>query len=84
MPAKSHAKPPHDTPPAALREDGLVGTGYVWHTTGSGKTLTSFKAATLLKENDPIHKCVFVVDRRDPFLGQIFRVKENSHMALSA
>ena len=41
------------------------GNGYVWHTTGSGKTLTSFKAATLLKENDHIHKCVFVVDRKD-------------------
>ncbi|MCX6880795.1 MAG: type I restriction endonuclease subunit R [Verrucomicrobia bacterium] len=41
------------------------GNGYVWHTTGSGKTLTSFKAATLLKENEHIHKCVFVVDRKD-------------------
>ncbi len=39
--------------------------GYIWHTTGSGKTLTSFKASTLLKENDHIHKCVFVVDRKD-------------------
>ncbi len=39
------------------------GNGFVWHTTGSGKTLTSFKAFTLLKENDHIHKCVFVVDR---------------------
>ncbi|MBL8854418.1 MAG: type I restriction endonuclease subunit R [Planctomycetaceae bacterium] len=41
------------------------GNGYIWHTTGSGKTLTSFKASTLLKENDSIHKCVFVVDRKD-------------------
>ncbi len=41
------------------------GNGYIWHTTGSGKTLTSFKASTLLKENDLIHKCVFVVDRKD-------------------
>ncbi len=41
------------------------GNGYIWHTTGSGKTLTSFKASTLLKENDRIHKCVFVVDRKD-------------------
>jgi type I restriction enzyme R subunit len=41
------------------------GNGYIWHTTGSGKTLTSFKAATLLKENEDIHKCVFVVDRKD-------------------
>ncbi len=38
------------------------GNGFVWHTTGSGKTLTSFKASTLLKENDHIHICVFVVD----------------------
>jgi type I restriction enzyme, R subunit len=41
------------------------GNGFVWHTTGSGKTITSFKASTLLKENDSIHKCVFVVDRKD-------------------
>ena len=39
--------------------------GYIWHTTGSGKTLTSFKASTLLKYNDDIEKCVFVVDRKD-------------------
>jgi len=41
------------------------GNGYIWHTTGSGKTLTSFKASTLLKLNPDIHKCVFVVDRKD-------------------
>lgn len=41
------------------------GNGYIWHTTGSGKTLTSFKAATLLKENEAIDKCLFVVDRKD-------------------
>ena len=41
------------------------GNGYVWHTTGSGKTLTSFKASTLLKANPAIAKCVFVVDRKD-------------------
>ncbi len=41
------------------------GNGYIWHTTGSGKTLTSFKASTLLKENDHVQKCVFVVDRKD-------------------
>ena len=39
--------------------------GFVWHTTGSGKTLTSFKASTLLKDNRDIEKCVFVVDRKD-------------------
>jgi type I restriction enzyme R subunit len=41
------------------------GNGYIWHTTGSGKTLTSFKASTLLKDNPGIHKCLFVVDRKD-------------------
>jgi type I restriction enzyme R subunit len=41
------------------------GNGYVWHTTGSGKTLTSFKASTLLKINRVIEKCLFVVDRKD-------------------
>ncbi len=41
------------------------GNGYIWHTTGSGKTLTSFKASTLLKENPNIEKCFFVVDRKD-------------------
>ncbi len=41
------------------------GNGYIWHTTGSGKTLTSFKASTLLKDNRDIEKCLFVVDRKD-------------------
>ena len=41
------------------------GNGYIWHTTGSGKTLTSFKASTLLKGNADIAKCLFVVDRKD-------------------
>lgn len=41
------------------------GNGYIWHTTGSGKTLTSFKASTLLKYNPVIEKCLFVVDRKD-------------------
>jgi type I restriction enzyme R subunit len=45
--------------------DDDAGNGFIWSTTGSGKTLTSFKASTLLKENDTIHKCVFVVDRKD-------------------
>lgn len=42
-----------------------TGNGYIWHTTGSGKTLTSFKASTLLKDNPGIDKCLFVVDRKD-------------------
>ncbi|HRG21844.1 MAG TPA: type I restriction endonuclease subunit R [Saprospiraceae bacterium] len=41
------------------------GNGYIWHTTGSGKTLTSFKASTLLKDIPEIEKCLFVVDRKD-------------------
>ncbi|MFJ3469597.1 type I restriction endonuclease subunit R [Pseudomonas sp. NPDC090201] len=41
------------------------GNGYIWHTTGSGKTLTSFKASTLLKDDPDIEKCLFVVDRKD-------------------
>jgi type I restriction enzyme R subunit len=45
--------------------DKNSGNGYVWHTTGSGKTLTSFKASTLLKDNPAIEKCLFVVDRKD-------------------
>ena len=39
--------------------------GYVWHTTGAGKTLTSFKAAQLVSEIDGIDKVMFVVDRHD-------------------
>lgn len=39
--------------------------GYVWHTTGSGKTLTSFKVSQLLSQNKKIDKVIFVVDRKD-------------------
>ena len=39
--------------------------GYIWHTTGSGKTLTSFKAAQILTSLEKVHKVVFVVDRKD-------------------
>jgi type I restriction enzyme R subunit len=39
--------------------------GYIWHTTGSGKTLTSFKAGQILIKNPKIDKVVFVVDRKD-------------------
>ncbi len=38
---------------------------YIWHTTGSGKTLTSFKASQILMEIPEVHKVVFVVDRKD-------------------
>ena len=43
----------------------LEGGGFIWHTTGSGKTLTSFKAARLATELDFIDKVFFVVDRKD-------------------
>ena len=39
--------------------------GYIWHTTGSGKTLTSFKASQILMKLPQVHKVVFVVDRKD-------------------
>lgn len=43
----------------------VAGGGYVWHTTGSGKTLTSFKTAQLASRLDYIDKVLFVVDRKD-------------------
>lgn len=39
--------------------------GYIWHTTGSGKTLTSFKASQIVMDLPGVHKVVFVVDRKD-------------------
>lgn len=39
--------------------------GYIWHTTGSGKTLTSFKASQLIMDLPEVYKVVFVVDRKD-------------------
>jgi type I restriction enzyme R subunit len=41
------------------------GNGYIWHTTGSGKTLTSFKASQILTQIPEIDKVLFVVDRKD-------------------
>ena len=43
----------------------IEGGGYIWHTTGSGKTLTSFKTAQLASKLDYIDKVLFVVDRKD-------------------
>ena len=43
----------------------VAGGGYIWHTTGSGKTLTSFKTAQLATKLDYIDKVLFVVDRKD-------------------
>lgn len=39
--------------------------GYIWHTTGSGKTLTSFKSSQVLSEEENIKKVIFLVDRKD-------------------
>ncbi|MGL4768966.1 MAG: type I restriction endonuclease subunit R [Mycoplasmoidaceae bacterium] len=45
---------------------GMVDSGgYIWHATGSGKTLTSFKAAQLICQMDFIEKTIFIVDRKD-------------------
>ncbi|MCT7652511.1 type I restriction endonuclease subunit R [Aliarcobacter butzleri] len=49
----------------AKKNSSIDGGGYIWHTTGSGKTLTSFKAARLATELDFIDKVFFVVDRKD-------------------
>lgn len=43
----------------------IEGGGYIWHTTGSGKTLTSFKTSILASELDFVEKVLFVVDRKD-------------------
>ncbi|MGL5948107.1 MAG: HsdR family type I site-specific deoxyribonuclease [Aeromonas sp.] len=49
----------------AKQWSSVEGGGFIWHTTGSGKTLTSFKAARLATELDFIDKVFFVVDRKD-------------------
>jgi len=46
-------------------EGNVENNGYIWHTTGSGKTLTSFKASQILTKLPEIKKVVFVVDRKD-------------------
>lgn len=43
----------------------IAAGGFIWHTTGSGKTLTSFKTAKLASQLPYINKVIFVVDRRD-------------------
>ena len=43
----------------------VAGGGFIWHTTGSGKTLTSFKTARLASQLDFVDKVLFVVDRKD-------------------
>ncbi|MFO0479372.1 MAG: type I restriction endonuclease subunit R [Bacteroidota bacterium] len=51
--------------PANFRLAGTYKNGYIWHTTGSGKTLTSFKASQILMNLPQVKKVVFVVDRKD-------------------
>jgi len=46
-------------------KEGNDGNGYIWHTTGSGKTLTSFKASQIVMNLPEVKKVVFVVDRKD-------------------
>lgn len=62
------ANSPFDSAQGALGENSLSGVkmnGYIWHTTGSGKTLTSFKASQIIMDMPEVHKVVFVVDRKD-------------------
>ncbi len=60
------ADPSADRDLDQLQEAGTIGAGgYVWHTTGSGKTLTSFKAAQLASKLASVDKVLFVVDRKD-------------------
>ncbi len=47
------------------KEDKNTHNGYIWHTTGSGKTLTSFKASQIIMQEHRVQKVVFVVDRKD-------------------
>lgn len=47
------------------RVENTEKNGYIWHTTGSGKTLTSFKVSQILTQNSKVDKVVFVVDRND-------------------
>ena len=67
---------PADAPAPTRWETGIdKDNGFIWHTTGSGKKLTSFNASVLLKENDLIQKRLFVADRED--LGRQTREEFN-------
>lgn len=58
--------------------------GYIWHTTGSGKTLTSFKTAQIVTNLDTVHKVVFVVDRKDLDYQTIKEFKSFSEGSIDA
>jgi len=47
------------------RVKNSLDNAYIWHTTGSGKTLTSFKASQIIMRSTKVHKVLFVVDRKD-------------------
>ncbi|MGF7449526.1 DEAD/DEAH box helicase family protein, partial [Klebsiella michiganensis] len=49
----------------SLHLQGKPRNGYIWHTTGSGKTLTSFKASQVIMSMPEVDRVIFVVDRRD-------------------
>jgi type I restriction enzyme R subunit len=49
--------------------------GYIWHTTGSGKTLTSFKTAQLASKLEYVKKVLFIVDRKDLRLSNDERIR---------
>ena len=55
----------HATEAIIDRVENTNKNGYIWHTTGSGKTLTSFKTAQILMKLPKVNKVVFVVDRKD-------------------
>jgi len=55
----------HATEAIIDRVENSNKNGYIWHTTGSGKTLTSFKTAQILMKLPHVHKVIFVVDRKD-------------------
>lgn len=61
----ARVKERHSPGSAETDSEGNGWNGYIWHTTGSGKTLTSFKTAQLLTALPEVHKVVFVVDRKD-------------------
>jgi type I restriction enzyme R subunit len=63
---KEHTPNPYfDIAQHRSQEGNVENNGYIWHTTGSGKTLTSFKASQILTKLPEIKKVVFVVDRKD-------------------
>ncbi len=63
MPPANFTYSPHSAAPRHVVREDTIEYGYIWHTAGSGKTRTSFKASTLLKDTLDIEKCRLVMDR---------------------